>query len=549
MEIFENICYNYINTVYSILKKRKGKVTNMKKLILIAAVTAVLCSFGGSLEMRTNAVETVSATEHIMQNEETGFPDLDALHTEVTEGDFVFSVYDEFAFLTDFKDTKATEAVIPDNINGVPVVGIDRQPFGYCRELKAITLPDTLQYFRWNDLSCTTVVRVGSDEVVVPSVSKIVVSETNPYYTVADGILYSKDMKTLIGCPPAMGMKELKISEETETIGDYAFVECIGLEKAVIPSHIKHINNSAFTACINLKSVEIPESITSISGDTFYYCSSLSEVTFMGTAEKIGYGAFAECTSLKNFTIPETVTFVGANAFQNAGCIENENGIHYVGGWVVGSDEDISDAVIRDGVIGVAEMSFFSREQLELLDVPASVKYMGDLLYTGLSGGKASKIHHRSSYIGEKTYSAAKTSTDVYIYDPECEIFDSAKTIPDKYKIVKESENIFEGSNEELTGDIVIHGFKNSTAQAYAEKYNRQFEPMEESFVRGDVNGDGLFSAADMVLLQKWLLNVPDVELANWKAADLLEDGQLDVYDLCQMRSELIQSGETKTTV
>ncbi len=521
----------------------------MKKLILIAAVTAVLCSFSGSLELRANAVEEVSATEYMGRNEETGFPDLDAPHTEATEGNFVFSVYDEFAFVTDFKDTKATEAVIPDNINGVPVVGIDQQPFGYCRELTTITMPDTLQYFRWSDLCCTTLVRVGSDEVVEPSVSKLIVSENNPYYTVSDGILYSKDMKTLIGCPPAMDMKELKISEETETIGDYAFVECIGLEKAAIPSHIKHINNNAFTACINLKSAVIPESVTSISGDMFYYCSSLSEVTFMGAAEKIGYGAFAGCTSLKNFAIPETVTFVGSKAFENAGCIENENGIHYVGGWVVGSDEDIADAVIRDGVIGIAEMSFFSRVQLELLDVSASVKYMGDLLYTGLSGGSASEIHHRSSYIGEKTYSASKTSTDVYIYDPECEIFDSEKTIPEKYKIVKETENIFESENETLTGNIVIHGFRNSTAQAYAEKYNRQFEPMEESFVRGDVNGDGLFSAADMVLLQKWLLNVPDVKLADWKAADLLEDGQLDVYDLCQMRSELIQISETKTTV
>ena len=34
----------------------------------------------------------------------------------------------------------------------------------------------------------------------------------------------------------------------------------------------------------------------------------------------------------------------------------------------------------------------------------------------------------------------------------------------------------------------------------------------------GDVNNDGEFNVADVVMLQKWLLAVPNVELKNWKA-------------------------------
>ena len=52
---------------------------------------------------------------------------------------------------------------------------------------------------------------------------------------------------------------------------------------------------------------------------------------------------------------------------------------------------------------------------------------------------------------------------------------------------------------------------------------------------------DGKFNAADLVLLQKWLLAVPDTKLANWKAGDLCEDGQLDVFDMVEMRKLLIQ--------
>lgn len=58
--------------------------------------------------------------------------------------------------------------------------------------------------------------------------------------------------------------------------------------------------------------------------------------------------------------------------------------------------------------------------------------------------------------------------------------------------------------------------------------------------LRGDVNADGIFDAADVVLLQKWLLAVPDTHLADWKAGDLCEDDMLDVFDLCMMKRELI---------
>ena len=58
--------------------------------------------------------------------------------------------------------------------------------------------------------------------------------------------------------------------------------------------------------------------------------------------------------------------------------------------------------------------------------------------------------------------------------------------------------------------------------------------------VRGDVNADGEFNVADIVLLQKWVLAVPDTELADWQAGDLCTDGRLDTFDLVMMRKELL---------
>ncbi|MBQ3923178.1 MAG: dockerin type I repeat-containing protein, partial [Spirochaetales bacterium] len=65
------------------------------------------------------------------------------------------------------------------------------------------------------------------------------------------------------------------------------------------------------------------------------------------------------------------------------------------------------------------------------------------------------------------------------------------------------------------------------------------FVTADSSNVRGDVNGDGAMNAADLVLLEKWLLAVPGTRLPNWKAGDLCQDGIIDVYDLVQMRSEM----------
>ncbi|MBO5382842.1 MAG: dockerin type I repeat-containing protein, partial [Ruminococcus sp.] len=59
--------------------------------------------------------------------------------------------------------------------------------------------------------------------------------------------------------------------------------------------------------------------------------------------------------------------------------------------------------------------------------------------------------------------------------------------------------------------------------------------------IMGDVNDDGAFNVSDVVLLQKWLLAVPDTHLANWKAADFCEDDRLDVFDLCLMKRALIE--------
>ena len=79
------------------------------------------------------------------------------------------------------------------------------------------------------------------------------------------------------------------------------------------------------------------------------------------------------------------------------------------------------------------------------------------------------------------------------------------------------------------------------TLDELPDVYHYSSAQPEPEKVRGDVNGDGSFSIADIVALQKWLLAAPDAKLADSSAGDLCEDGRLDSFDLALMRRMLIE--------
>ncbi len=64
-------------------------------------------------------------------------------------------------------------------------------------------------------------------------------------------------------------------------------------------------------------------------------------------------------------------------------------------------------------------------------------------------------------------------------------------------------------------------------------------EPVPEKLT-GDVNSDSAFDIMDLILLQKWMLGIPDTKLPDWEAADLCKDGTLDIYDLAMMKRLLV---------
>ena len=92
------------------------------------------------------------------------------------------------------------------------------------------------------------------------SLTGITVAKDNEYYTSQNGILYSKDLKTLIRYP-------------TEKRG----------ETFTIPSGVTHIADGAFESC-KLKSLTIPNSVEVISSGAFRY-STIGTLTYNGSVK------------------------------------------------------------------------------------------------------------------------------------------------------------------------------------------------------------------------------------------------------------------------
>ncbi|MDE6034812.1 MAG: dockerin type I repeat-containing protein [Ruminococcus sp.] len=102
----------------------------------------------------------------------------------------------------------------------------------------------------------------------------------------------------------------------------------------------------------------------------------------------------------------------------------------------------------------------------------------------------------------------------------------------DNYDVTELSENMMRNAYDNL-GDAFV---KNPDID-----FNNGYPVfMWQIKTNGDVNDDGKFSVADVVLLQRWLISDGNVILKNWKNADLHEDNTLDVFDLVLMKKQLI---------
>ena len=181
-----------------------------------------------------------------------------------------------------------------DTMQGfVYLIAEDNKFYGFffteCDALKELTLPVRAFYEgnrEWPEM-----------------LEKISVPEENPYLTVLDNILYSKDLKTLYYCPSGSPQTTIRTPDATEIIYKYAFYSNQYVQSVEMPN-VKEIKSPAFTYCAALKQLSFGNQLTTLEEMSIFGNFQLSSVTVAADNPHFkNTGNFLTDTSGKNLYI------------------------------------------------------------------------------------------------------------------------------------------------------------------------------------------------------------------------------------------------------
>ncbi|OON97169.1 MAG: hypothetical protein ATN31_08505 [Candidatus Epulonipiscioides saccharophilum] len=224
-------------------------------------------------------VETVSQgafgynpnLETIFIHEDTKIDDKALVHTEAEEiiysenynednsgywHENKFKFDEKTGIITDVKD--ARYEVIPEQINGVSVIGIGNGAFKNATDLRSIKFPKTLKYIGDEAFSgCEHLYKIDL-----------------PANLVSIGDLAFRDCTELM---------EVNFEGGLEEIGVAAFFNCSMLEEIRFNDGLEKISDLAFYGCRNIEVITIPETIKDIGSSVFKNCDSLLKIYFGGS--------------------------------------------------------------------------------------------------------------------------------------------------------------------------------------------------------------------------------------------------------------------------
>lgn len=222
----------------------------------------------------------------------TPFMNLFTATAENTEGFYTYEVINEEAIITGFDNSFSGDLTIPETLGGYPVTRIENYVFYGCK-LTNISIPDSVTsigYYAFN--SC----RYYRDES----------NWENDVLYIDNHLI---EVRTSVS-------GEFNVKEGTKTIADYAFYDCDGITKVIMPDSLKSIGNAAFEDCYTIESVSMPNTVKSIGDFAFLACFSLKEVQIPDSVEKIGDFAFQYCENLTTATLGNNLKVIGNSAFQ-----------------------------------------------------------------------------------------------------------------------------------------------------------------------------------------------------------------------------------------
>jgi len=277
-----------------------------------------------------------------------------------------------------FQDcSNMTTAVIADS-----VLTIGAFAFMDCTSLLEINIPanTTVGDLAFNN--CT-------------SLRKINLAPGSVNYRIVDGVLYDKNLKTLILCPAANPAASIVIPKSVIYIGDLSFAYCKNIVNVEIPSEAM-IDKFAFFGCDSLRSINV-------AADHDYY-RSIDGVLYSKDAERL-----ICCPGGKtSINIPDSVICIEDCAFGNCRllkAIKLPDNLQSILGTAFAGCESLTQIVIPEGVSDLESMVFkdcTSLESVVILNPECSIDNKADVMpqttiIRGFAGSTAEKYAKRFS--------------------------------------------------------------------------------------------------------------------------------------------------------
>ncbi len=307
-------------------------------------------------------------------------------------GNYEYRILDNGTVAITRYNGTSEEVIIPQYIDDKMVACIDDLAFDHCLNLTYITFPES-------------VIEIGDNAFrECSNLTSIKVNSNNTEFCSIDGILFDKNIKTLITFPANKKVTSYAIPSSVTTIHDHAFEQCINLTSITIPHSVTKIGAYAFYYCLKLSSVSMTKSITSISGYTFSGCKNLTNISIPNSVTSIGEYSFWNCINLTNIKIPDKVTIIKYGAFCNCDNLTNVSmpkSITSIGVYTFSGCKNLTNISIPQNVKSIGDSTFWGCVSLESVTIPNSVTSIEDYAFCNCEKLKSITIPYSVKSIGK----------------------------------------------------------------------------------------------------------------------------------------------------
>ena len=180
-----------------------------------------------------------------------------------------------------------TGLVLPEGLEEIAICA-----FNGCTAITSMRIPATVFFL---DGSCFAGCKIKAYEV----------DNENPYFTAVDGVIFSKDLTTLVAFPSAYPHNHYVVPEKTRIIGECAF-ENSCISSIELPEGLSSIKKGAFDGS-EIRNIEMPDSVTELGELVFRFCYNLEHIRLSNGLQTIPRQTFSNCPQLKHLEIPKSV--------------------------------------------------------------------------------------------------------------------------------------------------------------------------------------------------------------------------------------------------